>query len=125
MTDEIIKFEEFSSLIKSGRSLGTVSPVSLISGPSTTLFYDMRGSATFTSLASLAMGTLDRWRLDLNDPLPLNRDQWVFFSTGTPSLVRIVERNKPEIPSHWTDKLPEKELVYPDWAKNLVEEKTK
>ncbi len=126
MKDKLINFDEFLNIVGSGRSLGTISPTQLISGPTTTLFYDMRGSATYTSCASLAMSTLDRWRTDINDSLPLNRDQWIFYSTGTPSLVRIVEREKSSIPDHWARDLPEKEVdSYPNWIKNLVNEKTK
>lgn len=123
MQNKIIDFNEFSKLLSSGRSLGTISPVQNISGPITTLFYDLRGSATYTSCPSLAMGTLDRWRIDEKDTLPLNRDQWVFWSTGTPSLVRILEQEKSMIPHHWTDKLPDNEINYPNWTRKLVTEK--
>lgn len=121
MKDKLITYEEFSRLLTEGRSLGTISPVRNISGPSTTLFYDLRGLATYTSCASLAMGTLDRWRIDPEDELPLNRDQYVFYSTGTPSLVRIVEREKNLIPFHWSDSLPYSKIgEYPKWAENMV-----
>ena len=117
---KLIDFVGYSQLVSNGRSLGTTSPVQNISGPTTTLFYDLRGSATYTSCPSLAMGTLDRWRTGSNISAPLKRDQWVFWSTGTAELVRIMEQEKCQIPFHWTDKLPEGEIEYPDWTKNLV-----
>ncbi len=125
MKDKIIDFSNFSQLTNNGRSLGTVSPVQNISGPTTTLFYDLRGSATYTSTPSLVMGTLDRWRVDTKDFLPLNRDQWIFYTTGTPSSVRIVEREKNQIPSHWTNELPTLELNYQRWTKDLASKKLK
>lgn len=126
MKDNIISYNGFSHIVAAGRSLGTISPVLNISGPTTTLFYDLRGSATYTSTPSLAMGTLDRWRIDANDPLALNRDQYIFYSTGTQSLIRIVEREKNQISCHWTDKLPVREVGgYPDWVKCLVDDRIK
>jgi len=121
MQDKLINFDELSKFLNGNRSLGTISPVPNISGPTTTLFYDLRGSATYTSCPSLAMGTLDRWRIDPNDPLPLNRDQWIFWTTGTATLVRILEMEKYAIPNHWTNRLPLNEIEYPSWTINLVE----
>lgn len=123
MQDKLINFYELSKLLNGSQSLETISPVQSISGPTNTLFYDLRGSATHTTCPSLAMGTLDRWRIDPNDPLPLKRDQWVFWSTGTATLVRILEVEKNSISHHWTDRLPEDENEYPDWTKCLVDKR--
>lgn len=122
MKDKLIHTDDLNNALgTAGRSLGTVSPFPNILGPTTTLFYDLRGSATYTSVQSLAVGTLDRWRTDFEDPLPLNRDQSVLFTTGTPSLLRIVERKAADIDSHWADQLPHAEVGgYPNWADNLV-----
>ena len=88
------------------RSFATVSPVSIISGPQIPVLYSWAGSVSYTSLPSIAFGTIDRWRYDFNDSLPLNRDQWVLWSTGTAGLVRVKETEKSEIPNHRSDSLP-------------------
>lgn len=107
MADKLIPFNSCVSIFQPNlqRSFATVSPVSAISGPSAPVLYSWVGSVSYTSHPSIAFGTVDRWRGD-SDPLPLNRDQWVLWSTGTADLVRIKETEKSEIPSHWSDSLP-------------------
>lgn len=123
MKDKIINLNEYKNLVNNGRSLGTISPVTIISGPTSTLFYDFRGATSYTSGPSMAMGTLDRWRIDQKDSLPLNRDQWVFWSTVTTSLIRIQEVDKQDITKHQTKELPINEREYPNWTQKLVNDK--
>ena len=107
MADKLIPFNSCVSIFQSNtrRSFATVSPVGAISGPPAPVLYSWAGSVSYTSLLSIAFGTVDRWRGD-SDPLPLNRDQWVLWSTGTADLVRVKETEKSEVPNHWSDSLP-------------------
>jgi hypothetical protein len=108
MKDKLISFTSCVSIFQPNlqRSFGTISPVNIISGPNTSQLYSWAGSVSYTSLPSIAFGTIDRWRLDPIDPLPLNRDQWVLWSTGTANLVRVKETEKLKIPNHWSSSLP-------------------
>lgn len=108
MADKLTSFNSCVSIFQGNlqRSFATVSPVSAISGPPAPVLYSWVGSVSYTSLPSIAFGTVDRWRSDSNDPLPLNCDQWILWSTGTAELVRIKETEKSEIPNHWSGSLP-------------------
>lgn len=124
MADKLIPFNSCVSIFQGNlqKSFATVSPVSAISGPQAPVLYSWAGSVSYTSLPSIAFGTVDRWRGDSNDPLPLNRDQWVLWSTGTAELIRIQETEKSEIPNHWSDSLPlEIQNNSPRWAGTFID----
>jgi len=108
MKDKLVSFNSCASIFQSNlqRSFATVSPVSVISGLQTSMLYSWAGSVSYTSLPSIAFGTIDRWRYDSNDTLPLNHDQWVLCSTGTAELIRVKETKKLDIPNHWSYSLP-------------------
>ena len=104
------------------RSFATVSPINVISGPNTPVLYSWAGSVSYTSLPSIAFGTIDRWRPDNNDSLPLNRDQWVLWSTGTANLVRVKETEKNRISDHWSGSLPSHiKRESPKWVGGLID----
>jgi len=125
MADKLANFDDVDKLFSRGRSLATTSPVTQITDAKKTLFYDISGSASFTSNPSIPMGTMIRWRVDESDsPQFLNQDQWIAWTTGTPAVARWQEVKKSEIPNHQTSKLPD-DIEYPDWAKKLVEKKSK
>lgn len=128
MTDKIVAYNSCVSIFQpnSQISFGTISPVNLISGPTTTLFYYWAGSVSYTSNPNLIFGTIGRLRIDAKDDQPLNQDQWLLRSTGTPSLVRIYEVEKKNIPSHHSRKLPSDiNNESPNWVKVLVDENLK
>lgn len=129
MTDKLIDFNNCVSIFQPNlqKSFATVPPIPLISGPTTTLFYSWAGSVSYNSNPSIAFGTIDRWRVDFNDaPQYLNRDQWIFWSSGTPSVVRVLEVQKKDIPFHWSNELPQEiGSQSPEWVKNLVGDKFK
>lgn len=125
MVDKLISYNSCVSIFQPDlqRSFATISPLYLISGPRSTLFYSWAGSVSYISSPSVSFGTIDRWRIDLKDSQPLNRDQWTLNSTGTASLVRITDVRKEFIPNHYSDSLPlEINDNSPDWVKNLVRE---
>lgn len=124
MKDKIIKFNSCVSIFQPNlqRSFATISPINIIDGPTSTLFYSWTGSISYTSTPSIAFGTVDRWRHDPNDVLQLNRDQWVLWSTGTANLIRLKETEKTKISDHWSKRLPSD--VYRDsplWVRNLID----
>ncbi|MBI4092068.1 MAG: hypothetical protein HY427_02585 [Candidatus Levybacteria bacterium] len=125
MKDKIVPYNSCVSIFQPNlqSSFATVSPISLISDPNTPVLYSWAGSVSYTSLPSIAFGTIDRWRPDYNDTLPLNRDQWVLWSTGTADLIRIKETQKSKIPNHWAETLPpEVQRDSPDWTNDLINE---
>jgi len=125
MTDKLISYDSCASIFQedSQRSFATVSPVTVISGPQAPTLYSWAGSVSYTSLPSIAFGTIDRWRCDSNDPLPLNRDQWVLWSTGTAGLVRVKEAEKSEIPDHWSESLPVNvQTNSPKWVGTFIDD---
>ena len=108
------------------RSFGTTPPIDKISGPNSSSLYSWVGSVSYTSLPSIAFGTIDRWRHDPNDQEPFNHDQWVLWSTGTANLIRIKETEKAKIPDHWSGTLPSD--IYcnsPLWVKSFIKEMVK
>ena len=108
MTDKLLSYGGCVSIFQPDLqiSFGTVSPVNIISGPDSPQLYSWSGRVSYTSQPSVAFGTIDRWRYDPNGSMPLNRDQWILWSTGTASVVRIMETEKPKISNHWSDSLP-------------------
>ncbi|HLD27175.1 MAG TPA: hypothetical protein VJB63_04450 [Patescibacteria group bacterium] len=103
MQDKLINFNKCVEIIKppySVWSFGTVSPIDLISGPTTTLFYCWAGSVSYTFDTDSALGTIVRMRYAYKGVFPLKRDQWEFRMTGTPSLIRIHEVENRYIPYH-------------------------
>lgn len=125
MRDKLISFASCTSIFQPDlkRSFGTVSPMNVISGPKIPLFYSWAGSVSYTSIPSVAFGTIDRWRYDSNDPMPLNRDQWVLWSTGTAAVVRVKETEKSTIPNHWSTSLPtDVSNDSPTWARDFIDE---
>lgn len=108
MADKLLSYGSCISIFQPDlqRSFGTVSPVNVISGPDTPQLYSWSGSVSYTSQPSVAFGTIDRWRHDPTDPMPLNQDQWIVWSTGTADVVRIKETEKPKISNHWSYSLP-------------------
>ena len=124
MKDKTIDFRSCVSIFQPcmRRSFATVSPVSIITGDG--LVYSWAGSVSYTSNPSVCFGTIDRLRLDPKDNQPLNRDQWTLNSTGTPSLIRILEIQKEDIFEHHSDKLPsDMKDDSPSWVRHLVDEK--
>lgn len=125
MADKLASFRDVYELFSKGRSLATTSPVVQITDANETLFYDVGGSATYTSNPGIPMGTMIRWRLDEKDhPNIFNQDQWVAWTTGTASVVRWQEVQKSKIVNHQTDMLPD-DVGYPNWIKEIVNEKIK
>ena len=125
MKDKIISYESCVSIFQPNlqRSFATLSPVNVISGPNIQLLYSWAGSVSYTSLPSISFGTIDRWRPDHDDPVPLNRDQWVLWSTGTANLVRVKESQKSRIQDHWSRTLPsDVQKDSPIWVNNLINE---
>lgn len=125
MTDKLIPFNSCVSIFQANlqRSFATVSPVGVISGPETPTLYSWAGSVSYTSQPSVAFGTVDRWRYDPNDPMPLNRDQWILWSTGTANLVRVKETDKPNVTDHWAGSLPsDVNRTAPAWVGTFVSE---
>lgn len=125
MKDKIISYEGCVSIFQpnSQRSFGTVSPTNIISGPNVPLLYSWVGSVSYTSIQSIAFGTIDRWRPDPNDQKPLNHDQWVLWSTGTANLIRVMETKKSNISDHWSTALPsEVQKDSPNWVNTFVDE---
>ena len=125
MSDKLLGYGSCVSIFQpdSQRSFGTVSPVNIISGPNSPQLYSWAGSVSYTSQPSIAFETIDRWRYDPNDPMPLNRDQWVLWSTGTANLVRIKEVEKLKIPNHWSTSLPSAiSNESPEWVGKFIDE---
>lgn len=125
MTDKLVSFNICVSIFQPDlqRSFGTISPINVISGPDKPSLYSWAGSVSYTSTPSVAFGTVDRWRSDPNDPMPLNRDQWVLWSTGTADWVRVKEKEKSKIPGHWSTRLPsDVQNDSPEWVINFINE---
>lgn len=123
MKDKIISYGSCVSIFQPNlqKSFATISPINVISGPNVPSLYSWTGSVSYTSLPSIAFGTIDRWRPDYNDPVPLNRDQWVLWSTGTADLVRVRETQKSSIPDHWSRTLPLKvQKESPVWTSDFI-----
>lgn len=125
MRDKLISFSSYVSIFQPNlqRSFGTISPINLISGPKIPMLYSWTGSVSYTSLPSIAFGTIDRWRNDSNDPLPLNRDQWILWSTGTADLIRVQDTEKSKISDHWSVLLPSSiSNKSPKWVGEFIDE---
>ena len=125
MKNKIISYDSCVSIFQPNlqRSFATVSPINVISGPNTPVLYSWAGSVSYTSLPSIALGTVDRWRPDYNDSLLLNRDQWVLWSTGTANLVRVKETDKTIISDHWSESLPSHiKKESPKWVGKFIDE---
>jgi len=123
MRDKLLDFNSCVSIFEANfqRSFGTVSPINAISGSNLPSLYSWMGSVSYTSTPSIAFGTIERWRTDFNDPMPLNRDQWILWSTGTASIVRVKEVEKSKIIDHWSNGLPsDVEKDSPNWVKNFI-----
>ncbi|KKR51022.1 MAG: hypothetical protein UT84_C0003G0017 [Candidatus Curtissbacteria bacterium GW2011_GWA1_40_16] len=87
------------------------------------MLYSWAGSVSYTPLPSIAFGTIDRWRNDPNDPLPLNRDQWILWSTGTADLIRVQDTEKSKISDHWSASLPSSiSNESPKWVGKFIDE---
>ena len=124
MKDKLVTYKSCVSIFQPNlqRSFGTVSPIDSISGPPAPLLYSWAGSISYTAAPSIAFGTIERWRTDPNDPMPLNRDQWILWSTGTANLIRIKETEKSRIPDHWSTTLPsDVQTNSPEWASNFID----
>lgn len=125
MADKLLSYGSCVSIFQPDlqRSFGTVSPVNIISGPDSPQLYSWSGGVSYTSQPSIAFGTIDRWRYDPNDSMPLNRDQWVLWSTGTANLVRVKETEKLKIPNHWSTSLPSViSNESPEWVGEFIDE---
>lgn len=125
MKDKLVFYYSCVSIFQPNlqRTFGTVSPIDSISGQSIPLLYSWAGSISYTSAPSIAFGTIDRWRPDPNDPMPLNRDQWVLWSTGTANLIRVKETEKSKIPNHWSESLPaDVQNDAPKWVGTFIDE---
>lgn len=124
MKDKLISFGSCVSIFQPNlqRSFGTIPPIGIISGPNVPSLYSWGGSVSYTSLLSIAFGTIDRWRPDTKDPMPLNRDQWVLWSTGTADLIRVLETKKSNIPNHWSTTLPaDVQKDSPKWVRAFID----
>lgn len=125
MADKLLSYDSCVSIFQSNmqRSFGTTSPVNIISGPKAPQLYSWAGSIFCTSQPSIAFGTIDRWRPDPNDSMPLNHDQWVLWSTGTANKIRIKETEKSKIYDHWSDSLPyDLTKNVPAWVETFISE---
>lgn len=123
MADKLVSFNSCVSIFQPDlkRGFSTISPINIVSGPDTSVLYSWAGSVSYTSSLSIAFGTIDRWRYDSRDPVPLNRDQWTLWSTGTANLVRVKETEKSYIPNHWSSTIPSDiKSDFPQWAINLI-----
>jgi len=70
------------------------------------------------------MGTLEVCRSGELDPVKFNFNQHVFYSTGTPSLLEIVETNPQNLAYHWTNDYPSHiQMVAPKWIEDLQDKK--
>lgn len=126
MKDKIISYGSCVSIFQPNlqRSFGTISPLGVITGPADTVLYSWVGSVSLTSNPSVALGTIERWRREPDDAKPFNRDQWILWSTGTPTLIRIEDVPKNKVPDHWSNELPnDVDKVAPPWVKALAQEK--
>ncbi|MBI2593483.1 hypothetical protein HYW44_02465 [Candidatus Daviesbacteria bacterium] len=124
MKDKLISFGSCVSIFQPNlqRSFGTILPIGVISGPNVPSLYSWGGSVSYTSPPSIAFGTIDRWRLDTKDPMPLNRDQWVLWSTGTADLIRVLETKKSNITNHWSTTLPgDVQKDSPRWVRAFID----
>ncbi len=121
MKRKFIDFEEYSEIVKpfSQWSFGTVSPFPQVSTPKA-LFVAYAGNISPVSGPSVAMGTLEICRPGESDPVKFNFNQHIFYSTGTISLLEIVETNPQKLAHHWTDDYPTHiQNTAPDWVEDL------
>lgn len=128
MRDKLISFNSCVSIFQPNlqRSFGTVPPINVISGPNVSSLYSWAGSVSYTSQPSIAFGTIDRWRSDSKDPMPLNRDQWVLWSTGTANWIRVLETKKSDVSNHWSVVLPaDAQKDSPKWVSDFVDKMIK
>lgn len=128
MRDKLISFGSCVSIFQPNlqRSFGTVSPTDILSGPAIPMLYSWAGSVSYTSTPSIAFGTIDRWRPDAKDSMPLNRDQWVLWSTGTANVIRVKETDKSDIADHWSVSLPSGITnESPEWVGKFIDEMIK
>lgn len=122
MKRKFIEFEEYKKSVKPNAewSFGSVPPFPQISTPKA-LFAAWAGTLSPTSGTSIAMGTLEVCRPGENDPVLFNFNQQVFYSTGTISLLEIVETDKKILSHHWTKSIPDHiRSDAPEWVKSLV-----
>ncbi len=128
MRDKLVGFDSCASIFQPNlqRSFGTIPPVNVISCPISPVLYSWMGSVSYTSTPSIAFGTVDRWRSDIKDPVPLNRDQWVLWSTGTANVIRVKETDKSNITDHWSTSLPSDiRNESPEWVGKFIDEMIK
>lgn len=120
MKRKFVNFEDYRKVVEPDTkiSFGTISPFQTLTNPRSTLFIAWAGNLSPVSGTSIAMGTIDFCRLD-NDPQPLNFDKYVFYSTGTPSILEVVGPKKPNY--HWSSKLPgHLQDNAPNWVKEII-----
>lgn len=125
MKDKIISYGSCVSIFQPNlqRSFGTIPPLEVITGPANAVLYSWSGSISLTSKPNVALGTIERWRPDPSDPMPLNRDQWVLWSTGTADMVKVKEAEKSTIPNHWSGSLPtDVQNNSPKWVGTFISE---
>lgn len=123
MKRKFIDFGEYSQHIKpfSQWSFGSVSPFSQVSTPKA-LFVAYAGNISPVSSPSRAMGTIEVCRPGESDPVKFNFNQHIIYSTGTTSLLEIVETNPQKLDHHWTNSYPPYiQDAAPEWVKNILD----
>lgn len=124
---KFIEFDDYKESIQSGAqwSFGTASPFEQVSTPKA-LFVALAGTLSPTSGVSIAMGTMNVCRPGESDPVKFNFNQHVFYSTGTPSILEIIETDPKTLPYHWTNNFPSYiQGAAPEWVRNLLGDKFK
>lgn len=124
MKRKFIEFKDYSQYIKQSSqwSFGSVSPFPQVSTPKA-LFVAFAGAISPVSGLSIAMGTLEVCRSGEEDQVKFNFDQHVFYSTGTPSILEIVETQSRKFDHHWTNSYPPYiQGAAPEWIiRNLLD----
>ena len=123
MKRKFIEFDDYRQKIEpfTQWSFGLVSPFVQISIPKA-LFVALTGGLSPVSGPSIAMGTMEVCRSGESDPVKFNFNQHVFYSTGTPSILEIVETNPQKLVHHWTNDYPSHiQGAAPKWVINLLD----
>lgn len=120
---KFVKFEDYKQHIEpnSQWGFGTASPFAQVSTPKA-LFVALAGALLPASGPSMAMGTMEVCRPGESDPVKFNFNQHIFYSTGTPSLLEVVETSPQKLPHHWTNSYPSHvQGAAPEWVMDLLD----
>lgn len=118
---KLINFDDYRDNIKPNTQLGfgSASPFEQVATPKA-LFVTTAGNLSPVSGTSIAVGTMEVCRPGEKDPARFNFDRHVFYSTGTPSLLELVEIESGKIPYHWTNSYPSHiKKTAPKWVRDI------